>query len=83
MEDVGYCDLTKFELIERNILIQKIKDKDNGFPTIAKMTDSKYQELLNLHKNLRMVKISKETKEVMLAGINPMYDDILSRLDLK
>lgn len=42
LADIGYCDLTKFEWIERVLLLKKIKDKNNSFPYVAKLSDSKY-----------------------------------------
>jgi len=84
LADIGYCDLTKFDRIERVLLLKKIKDKDNGFPYVAKLSDFKYKELINLaSKKLRYSHISTEAIQVIEKGILPSFDDLLSKLNLK
>lgn len=82
MEDVGYCDVTNYELIQRAILLQKMKDKKNGFPTIARLSDLKYQDILDLCENYcRKIYASKETKETLRTGT--VASNILIKLNLK
>lgn len=84
LSDICYCDLTKFDRIERAILLQKMKDKNNGFPHVAKLTNSKYQKLIKVSQNLsKHPRISDETKQIIEAGISPTVDALLSKLDLK
>lgn len=83
MADIGYCDLTKFDRIERTLLLKKIKDKENGFPYVAKLSDQKYKELIKLKRYLyKHPKISKETRDIIKKGISRSYDPLLSKLGI-
>ena len=84
LADIGYCDLTKFEWIKRVLLLKKIKDKDNGFPYVAKLSDSKYQKLMALaSKKLKYSHISTETIQVIEEAISLSFDELLSKFNLK
>jgi len=51
---------------------------------VAKLSDFKYKELINLaSKKLRYSHISTETIQVIEKGILPSFDDLLSKLNLK
>lgn len=81
--EVCYCDLTKYDNIERVVLLHKIKDTNNGFPYVGKLCDNKYKKLLNLKKNLnKHPSVSDETKDIIDAGISPSIDSILSKFNL-
>ena len=81
---ISYCDLTKFDRIERVILLRKIKDEKNGFPYIAKLGDPRYKELLDLRKKLlKYPRISPETRKFVEEGTSPTIEGLLLKLDLK
>ena len=83
MKDVCYCDLTKYEIISRPSLLEKIKDRKNGFPFVCKLLDSKYKKLLKLEKKMHKNPfLSKETKNIIEAGISESVDSLLSKLNL-
>ena len=79
----SYCDITKYELISKIDLIRKIKDKNNGFPFIAKLCEQKCRELENLKSGIgKCPYISSATKDIINRGIAPAIDHILSKLGL-
>ena len=83
LKDVCYCDLTKFEIMKCVILLKKMKDRKNGFPYVAKLSDQKYKELIKLKKYLyKLPQTTKETREIIKKGIAPSYDPLLSKLGL-
>lgn len=83
LKEVCYCDLTKYEIVSRIGLIGKIRDRNNGFPYVGRLCDSKYKKLLKLEKNVhRNPYLSKETKSIVEAGISESVDSLLSKLDL-
>jgi len=83
-EDVSYCDLTKYELLELHKLIQKIKDERNKFSYVARLCLIKCNELQELcdGKMMALPYISDEAKGIIAMGMLDNADEILSRLGL-
>jgi hypothetical protein len=80
----SYCDLTKFEIIERNDLLNKMRDKDNGFPYVARLGNSKHQKLQNLRKRMHyMPNISTIEKNAINDGLADVHEETLTKLGLK
>lgn len=52
-EKQSFCDLSKFEILGKKELVQKIRDGNNGFPYIARLRDAKYEELQSLKESIR------------------------------
>lgn len=78
---VCYCDLTKFENIERVILLQKMKDANNGFPYVGKLCNHKYKKMQQLRKILhKLPYVSDKEKNIVDAGLSLGVDEILSKL---
>lgn len=83
LSEVCYCDLTKFEMINRLNLLKKIKDNNNRFPYVCKLHNSKYKKLLKLEKRMHKDPyISKEVKDIIEAGMSETVDSLLSKLNL-
>lgn len=83
-EDVSYCDLRRCDIIEKNLLLSKIKDKGNTFPYVAKLCEVKYIELCKLQDTLNVLPyISEETKNIVEKCLSDNVDEILSTLELK
>lgn len=83
-EPVSYCDLSKYELLDRTILISKMKDKENGFPYIAKLCEAKFQELKKIQTKIQKYPlISRDTKNIIDRGMSETIDQIASKLDIK
>lgn len=79
----SYCDLTKFELLSKSDLISKMRDRDNGFPFVAKLCQQKCKEFENLRPEVtKCFYISSETKGIIDQGIALAIDGILSKLGL-
>ncbi len=79
----SYCDLTKFELLSKTVLVNKMRDKDNGFLFIAKLCQHKCKEFENLLPEVaKCLYISSETKGIIDRGIASAIDGILSKLGL-
>jgi hypothetical protein len=78
-----YCDLTKCEILTKAQLVTKMKDKNNGFPFIAKLGERKFQQLQALrNKMASCLYISPETIDLIQKGISPMVSETLSKLHL-
>lgn len=83
LKQVCYCDLTKYESINKTVLIEKMKDRDNGFAWVGRLCDYKYKKLLILIKKLRKSNyVSMETKGIVEAGILSSIDTIQTKLNL-
>ena len=83
-EPVSYCDLTKYELLNKLTLLKKMKDRHNKFRHVAKLSDAKYEQLQNLQsKFASCLYISSETKNMIDRGISDALDKIASKLGLK
>jgi hypothetical protein len=80
----SYCDLTKYEWLDESVLLKKIKDRQNGFPCIAKLCEAKYKELQKLRKRMgKYPHITKETRNIVKRGLTDNIDNLIIKLDLK
>lgn len=83
-EPVSYCDLTKYELLNKLDLLKKMEDRHNKFRCVAKLADAKYEQLQNLQsKFASCFHISSQTKDMIDRGISDTLDRIASKLRLK
>ena len=79
----SYCDLTKCEVLSKTQLIIKMRDRENGFPYIAKLCENRFQQLQTLRNEIAScLYISPETKSLIQEGISPMMSEALSKLHL-
>lgn len=82
-KDISYCDLTKFEIMDGLELLEKIKDKKNGFPYVAKLCSSKYEKLKKLGKKMKYdTRISDEAIKIVINGLSDSADEIAMKLGL-
>lgn len=83
-EDVSYCDLTKYELLDQNTLIQKITDVENKFSYVARLCLIKCDELQGLcnGKMMDYSYVSDEAKSIIATGMLDNADNILTRLGI-
>jgi len=87
---VGYIDITKFEALTAQELLNKIKDRDNGFPMIAMLCDIKFQELKNLRSRAHMSNSFMTLESTVLikfalddvVDLSQISDDLIKRLGL-
>lgn len=83
-EPASYCDLTKFELLGPSDLLGKFRDKENGFPYIAKLCEMKYKELIKIQTKINKYPyISRDTKTIINRGMAETIDQIASKLGIK
>ncbi|HMK76438.1 MAG TPA: hypothetical protein VK568_09710 [Thermodesulfobacteriota bacterium] len=83
-EPVSYCDLTKYELLDKLTLLKKMRDRHNKFRRVAKLADAKYEQLQNLQtKFASCLYVSSQTKDMIDRGISDALDKIASKLGLK
>lgn len=81
--DCSYCDISKYDLINEEELLKKIKDKNNGFPYVARMPIYKYKKLLKLCKKIKYIlSISNETKEIIESSLHDIADEKLRQIGL-
>jgi hypothetical protein len=84
LKDVGYCDITKYELIGKEELIKKIRR--NSFPYVARLCESKYRELQMMqNKASKDFYLSKIHKNVIAKGIphiSPTIEKLYSDIGL-
>jgi hypothetical protein len=79
----SYCDLTKYELLSKNDLIQKMKDRLNGFPYAAKLSKTKCGELDQLQERLQEdFAIPQDKKNIINSGVALIVKDVLKKLQL-
>lgn len=83
-----YVDIRKIEPLSDQELLQKIKDASNGFPCVARLCDTKYQEMQNLRdrahishsylplEKTALIKIALED----IVDTSQITDDILKKL---
>ena len=83
-EPTSYCDLRKYELLDPSTLIGKFRDKENGFPYIAKLCEMKYKELRKIQAKIgKHPLISRDTKSIINRGMSEAFDQIASKLGIK
>lgn len=75
----SYIDMNKYEMISRDDILTKCKDCDNGFPTVARMPDTRFKEFLDLKKNIhRNPKVSNSK----LVEVNDLIQTALTNLGI-
>jgi hypothetical protein len=80
-EEVGYCDVTKYELIGKDDLVKKMRQY--SFPYVARLCESKYRELQSIrNKAQKEYFISREVKNIITKGISPSIEELASKLGL-
>jgi hypothetical protein len=81
----SYIDIHKVEVLNENDILDKIKDSQNGFPCVAKLSDKKYEELksklLVLSSNRDIVSQTTSIIQCALAEAN-IAETILEKLKL-
>lgn len=83
-EDISYCDVTKYDLLEKSDLLEKMRDRKNGFIYVAKLCSAKYGKLQKLQGKMKYhYDISKETIRIVAAGLADNVDEIAEKLRLK
>jgi len=76
LQEVSYCDLRKHELLTKEDILEKSKDKENGFKYIAKLCDLKCRELRKVHIKLRKdPTVSQEIKEIVGISLSDIIPD--------
>ena len=80
----SYCDLTKYDLLDKDELLAKMRDKGNGFIYIAKLCSPKYDKLQKLQIKMKYhFDISEQTRRIVAAGLADNVDEIAIKLGLK
>lgn len=80
---ICYCDLTKYEILSEELLLEKIKDADNGFNYVSRVSESKFIEIQTRGKKITSnPHISPATKKIIKAGISDSIDELLLKLDI-
>ena len=83
-KETGYCDLRKYEIMDRSELLGKMKDKKNGFPYVAKLCIAKYDKLQKLKEKMKYnTLIPNEIKRIVMDGLSDRVDEIALKLGLK
>lgn len=84
MENCSYLDIRKIEVLDENNVLKKMKDCDNKFLKIAKLSDKKFSEIKTLYANSYQnpVKISEEIRELIEIATTDSEEKILQRLGL-
>lgn len=81
----SFIDINKCEVLTKEILLKKIKDRKNKFPYIAKLCDAKYEELKKLPEKLEdrryQEKLSQETREIIGVALD-VPDKLKQKLGL-
>jgi len=74
LEKCSFCDLTKYDIMDKEVLLKKIRDRNNLFLFVGKLCESKYNELKKLSKKVKYLPyISRETRNIVqnnLLGIS-------------
>jgi len=79
----SYIDLTKNEVLEKDQILSKIKDKKNRFACVAKLCEEKYEELQNICRKMKSVPIiSREVEDIIELGLLEITNERLRKLDL-
>ena len=81
-KECSYCDITKCDILERDELLKKMRDKKNRFPYVAKLCDTKCKELENLWKKGRRYPLSKPVREIIESPLSDFVDEKLRELRL-
>ena len=83
-EECSYLDIRKIEVLDEKSVLKKMKDCDNKFLKIAKLSDEKFLEIKNLYANSYQnpVKVSEEIRELIEIATTDSEERILQRLGL-
>lgn len=87
---ISYIDITKVTPITEQELLNKIKDKTNGFPWIAKLCDTKFQELKALRNKAHTSRHTLPLEKTALVRValddvvdlTQLSQDVIDRLGL-
>jgi hypothetical protein len=64
-------------------LLEKIKDKQNGFCYVAKLCAAKYKELQKLRRRMGQYDyITQEKRNLIKRGLTDNIDNLLTKLDI-
>jgi hypothetical protein len=82
----SYLDIKKVEVLNKNEILQKCRDKQNGFPCVAKLCDKQFKQLRELRAKIQLSHRPVPTKITnlifqALEEAKPA-DKIIDRLDL-
>lgn len=81
--DISYCDLTKYDILDKAELLAKINDQENGFICVAKLSDPKYEKLQRLKESMvRYSYISEETRKIVMGGLSEQVDEMIKKFGL-
>ena len=79
----SYIDLTKNEVLEKDQILSKIKDKKNRFACVAKLCEEKYKELQNICRKMKSTPIiSREVEDIIELSLLEITNERLRKLDL-
>jgi hypothetical protein len=87
-EPIGYLDINKIEPLTEQELLAKIKDKNNGFNCVAKLSDAKFQELKALRSRAHMNQQPIEKTALInialadVVDLNLYSQDVIDKLGL-
>ena len=84
LEKCSYLDIRKIEVLDEGNVLKKMKDCDNKFLKIAKLSDKKFSEIKTLYANSYQnpVKVSEEIRELIEIATTDSEEKILQRLGL-
>lgn len=81
--EYSYCDITKYEIIERDELLSKMRDKDNGFPYVARLCESKHKEMQKLRKRMHCLPYIQPSEiNAINEGMSDVHEETLTKLGL-
>lgn len=82
-EKLSYCDLTKYDLLSINDLLNKSNDPKNGFCYIAKLCERCRRKLQNLQSRAQKISfVTKDVRAVIQQGISEVVDEAITKLGL-
>ena len=62
----SFLDIKKVELLNKDIILQKMKDSQNGFPFVGRLSDNKFKELKEKLKNLGRARSISEKQSALI-----------------
>lgn len=82
-EPLSCCDISKFELLGKDELIEKMRDRKNGFPYVARMPVKRYRQLKKLMKTaVWMQYIATEDIPLLKEALAERVEEIAKELKL-
>lgn len=75
LSELGYCDVTRFELLTHDTVIAKKRDMHNGFVKIGRLDNSKWEEIQSIINSFEFRRDAKgganiKTLSELVAGVN-------------